>query len=109
MKWWITSSKSKYVLFMFNSQGHLTTVKYLFGEAKIAYRIFFNLKTARKFRELFHSCKIFEPYLLSSLRFLIFSFYFPIWAIFLRKKETQNFRIQKCDGERNQETPHRLS
>ena len=38
-------------------------------------------------RELFHSCKIFEPYLLSSLRFLIFSFYFPIWAIFLRKKK----------------------
>ena len=37
---------------------------------------------------------------------LIFTFYFPSYVIFRRKKATQNFRIQKCDGKRNQKMSH---
>ena len=37
---------------------------------------------------------------------LIFQILLPDWAIFRKKEETENFRIKKRDGERNQKNCH---
>ena len=47
---------------------------------------------------VFEACLIWFPMIFSSL---IFSFHFPSWEIFRRKKEAKHFQIQKSGWERN--------
>ena len=79
-------------------QGHATTVF-----CKISW------ERLRISRWPFHSCTIFEDYLIKSLPYLlilIFRISLPRLSYFSQKKETWNFRTWKCNGKRNQKDSH---
>ena len=66
--------------------------------------IFFYLRTAKNFKMTVPFMYSFRSFDFLKLNFSHFTQ--QVRLCFLEKKETYNFRIEKCDGERNQKKNH---
>ena len=79
------------------------------SEKQMLPRIFYYLRTPKQTRWSFHSCTIFETYLINSLQFSEVKFSHvtsQVRLFFLEKRKPKIFGLKKCNGERNQKMSH---